>query len=146
MRADDRADLIGFRRAPQNAGISIERRPQVSFRHEAVADHSRGAPCVPGVEGTASAAKKPFSRVEQDICLRGYPLNAIRSSLGAFLAAALRPQTPLAKAIVAVLVVKLIAIAGIGAFMLASRGQAPVGAEAMARLLGPAISQQEGER
>jgi hypothetical protein len=73
-------------------------------------------------------------------------MNAILSSLGDFLAAAVRPQTPLAKAIVAVLVVKVIAIAGIGAFMLAGRGQAPVGAEAIARLLGPTISQQEGER
>jgi hypothetical protein len=73
-------------------------------------------------------------------------LKAILSSLGAFLAAALRPQTPLAKAIVAVLVIKLIAVAGIGAFMLAGGGQAPVGAEAMARLLGPSISQQEGGR
>jgi hypothetical protein len=73
-------------------------------------------------------------------------LNAILSSLGAFLAAALRPQTPLAKAIVAVLVIKLTAIAGIGAFMLAGRGQTPVGAEAMARLIGPSVSPQEGER
>jgi len=72
-------------------------------------------------------------------------LNAILSSFGAFLAAALRPQTPLAKAIVAVLVIKLIAVAGIGAFMLAGRGQAPVGAEAMARLLGPSVSPQERE-
>jgi hypothetical protein len=71
-------------------------------------------------------------------------LNAILSSLGAFLAAALRPQTPLAKAIVAVLVIKLIAITGFGAFMLAGHGQATVSAEAMARLLGPSISQQEG--
>jgi hypothetical protein len=73
-------------------------------------------------------------------------LNAILSSLGDVLAAALRPQTPLAKAIVAVLIVKLIAIAGIAAFMLAGGGQVPVGAEAMARLLGPAISQREGAR
>jgi hypothetical protein len=73
-------------------------------------------------------------------------MNAILSSLGDFLAAAVRPQTPLAKAIVAVLVVKVIAIAGIEAFMLAGRGQAPVGAEAIARLLGPTISRQEGER
>ncbi len=68
----------------------------------------------------------------------------IPSSLGAFLAAALRPQTPLAKTIVAVLVIKLIAITGIGAFMLTGRGQAPVGADAMARLLGPPISKQKG--
>ena len=69
-------------------------------------------------------------------------MNAILSSLGDFLAAALRPQTPLARAIVAVLVVKLIVIAGIGAFMHAGGGQAAVGAEAMARLLGPSVSQQ----
>ena len=73
-------------------------------------------------------------------------MNAILSSLGAFLAAAVWPQTPLAKAIVAVLVIKLIAIAGIGAFMHAGRGQAPVGADAMARLLGPSVSPLEGGR
>lgn len=73
-------------------------------------------------------------------------MNAILSSLGAFLGAALRPQTPLAKAIVTVLAIKLIAVAGIGAFMLAGRGQAPVAADAMARLLGPSVSPLEGER
>jgi hypothetical protein len=71
-------------------------------------------------------------------------LNAILSSLGDFLAAAVRPPTPLAKAIVAVLAVKLIAIAGIGAFMLAGRAPAPVGAAAMARLIGPSVAPQEG--
>jgi len=73
-------------------------------------------------------------------------LNAVLSSLGAFFSAVLRPQTLLAKAIVAVLVLKLIAVAGIGSFMLAGRGEPPVGADAMARLLGPSVSPQEGER
>jgi hypothetical protein len=71
------------------------------------------------------------------------PLNAVWSSLGACLAALVRPRTPLVCAIRTVLVIKLIAIAGIGAFMLAGRGQAPVGADLMAHLLGPVISQQE---
>jgi hypothetical protein len=73
-------------------------------------------------------------------------LNAILSSLGDFVAAAVRPQTPLARAIVTVLVIKLIAIAGIGTFMLAGRGQAPLGAEAIARLLGPSVSPAQGGR
>ena len=75
--------------------------------------------------------------------MRGYPLNAVLASLGAFLAAAVRPQTPLAKALVAVFLIKLIAIACIGTFMLAGRAEAPVGAELTARLLGPSIPQQE---
>lgn len=73
-------------------------------------------------------------------------MNAILSSLGAFLAAGLRPQTPLAKALAAVILIKLIAIACIGAFMLAGRGPAPVGAESMARAFGLSISQQEAGR
>jgi hypothetical protein len=73
-------------------------------------------------------------------------LNAVLSSLGAFLAALIRPQTPLAKAIAAVLAIKLIAIAAMGAFTLASRGQPRVDAEAMARLLGPSVAQREGGR
>ena len=73
-------------------------------------------------------------------------MNAVWSSLGAFLAALVRPRTPLVRAIRMVLFIKLIAIAGMGAFMLAGRGQAPAGAELTARLLGPAISQQEAGR
>jgi hypothetical protein len=70
----------------------------------------------------------------------GIPLNAILSSLGAFLVATVRPKTPLARAIVAVLVIKLIAIAGIGTFMFAGRGQDAVDAGAIARLFGPSVS------
>ena len=53
-------------------------------------------------------------------------MNAILSSLAAFLAAAVRPRTPLAQAIRLVLVIKLIAIGGIGVFMHAISGPAGV--------------------
>jgi hypothetical protein len=67
-------------------------------------------------------------------------LNAVLAAFAAFLAAAVRPQTPLAKAIMAVLLVKLIALTGIGVFMLASRAPAPVGSAGMERLFGPTVS------
>jgi hypothetical protein len=63
-------------------------------------------------------------------------LRAILSSLGAFLAAALRPRTPLAKAIVFILVIKLIGLAGIKLFMFPDSAQPVVDAHAMARVIG----------
>jgi hypothetical protein len=64
-------------------------------------------------------------------------LNAILSTLGAFLTAGVRPPTPLAKAIMVVLVIKLVAIAGIGVF-LGSDGRRPVvDPIAVSRLIGP---------
>ncbi len=56
--------------------------------------------------------------------------------MGAFVAAGLRPRTPLAKAIVFVLVIKLIGIAGIKALGFPDSGQPRVDAGAMARVLG----------
>jgi len=50
-------------------------------------------------------------------------LNAVLSSLAAYLAAGVRPPTPLAKAIVLVLVVKLMAIVGAGVFLVSSSGR-----------------------
>ena len=73
-------------------------------------------------------------------------MNAVLATLGAFLAALVRPRTPLVRAIRMVLFIKLIAIAGIGVFMFAGRGQVPVGADLTTRLLGPVISQQEAGR
>jgi hypothetical protein len=63
------------------------------------------------------------------------PLRAILSSLGAFAAAGLRPRTPLAKAIVLVLVVKLIGITAVRIYM-ATDSAAAVDANAMARMIG----------
>ncbi len=54
----------------------------------------------------------------------------------AFLAAGLWPRTPLAKAIVFVLVIKLIGIAGIKAFGFPDSGQPRVDARVMAHVLG----------
>lgn len=71
---------------------------------------------------------------------KGHPVRAILSSLIAFLAAGARPSTPLAKAIVLVLVIKLIAISGIKAFMFPESTQPVVDATAMARVIGPSAS------
>jgi hypothetical protein len=61
-------------------------------------------------------------------------MNAVLSSLGAFLAALVRPRTPLVRAIRLVLVIKLIAIIGIGIVMVPRHG---VDATAMFRLMAP---------
>jgi hypothetical protein len=63
-------------------------------------------------------------------------LRAIVSSFAAFLAAGLRPRTPLAKAIVLVLVIKLIGLAGMKVFMFPDGAQPVVDANAMARVVG----------
>lgn len=64
-------------------------------------------------------------------------MRAIFSSLAAFFAAGLLPRTPLAKGIVLVLVIKLIAITGMRIYMAADgAGPAAVDANAMARALG----------
>ncbi len=63
-------------------------------------------------------------------------MRAIFSSLTAFLAAGLRPRTPLARAIVFVLVIKLIGLASIKLFMFPEAAQPVVDANAMARVIG----------
>ena len=67
-------------------------------------------------------------------------LHAIGTSLAAFAAAAIRPRTPLAKAIVLILVIKLIGIAGIKIVMFPDSAQPAVNAAAMARAIGPATT------
>ena len=69
-------------------------------------------------------------------------MRAIGSSLAAFLASGLRPRPPLAKAIVLVLIIKLIGIAGIKVFMFPDSAQPVIDANAMARVVGvPATAQ-----
>jgi len=58
------------------------------------------------------------------------------SSLAAFLAAGLRPRSPLAKAIVLVLALKLIGIAGMKVFMFPDSAQPAVDANTMVRVVG----------
>jgi hypothetical protein len=67
----------------------------------------------------------------------GHPLSAVLSSLIAFIAAAWRPPTPLARAIVIVLAFKLIGIAGIKVFMFPDSAQPNADAATMARVIGP---------
>jgi hypothetical protein len=66
-------------------------------------------------------------------------MNALLSSLAAFLAAGARPPTPLAKAIVLVLAVKLMAIAAIGAFLSSSTERMVVDSITVSRLIGPSL-------
>jgi hypothetical protein len=76
----------------------------------------------------------------ESVFLRGPTLNAVLSSLAAYLDAGVRPPTPLAKAIVLVLVVKLMAIAGAGVFLFSSSGRLVVDSNAVTRLIGPSVS------
>lgn len=64
-------------------------------------------------------------------------MRAIFSSLALFVSAGIRPRTALAKAIVLVLVLKLIGIAGIKLFMFSDNAQPVADAAAVARLVGP---------
>jgi hypothetical protein len=64
-------------------------------------------------------------------------LSAVLSSLRAFIAAVIRPRTPLAKAIMLVMVVKLAGIIAIRAVVLADSAAPLVDATTMARMIGP---------
>jgi hypothetical protein len=63
-------------------------------------------------------------------------LRAIFASLAAFISAGIRPRTPLARAIVFVLILKLIGIAGIKTFMFPDSARPVVDGAAMARAIG----------
>jgi hypothetical protein len=67
-------------------------------------------------------------------------LGAIFSSLAAFAAAAVRPPTPLARAIVVVLIVKLFAIISLKFFMFPDDARPVSDANAVARIVGPTTS------
>jgi hypothetical protein len=69
----------------------------------------------------------------------GLSMNAVLSSLADFLAASARPPTPLAKALVLVLVVKLAAIAAIGVFLFSSSGRVVVDSTRISRLIGLSV-------
>ena len=63
-------------------------------------------------------------------------MRAVLSSLGAFAAAGLWPRTPLAKAIVAVLVIKLVGITAARVFMFADNARPAADAAAIERIIG----------
>jgi hypothetical protein len=63
-------------------------------------------------------------------------LRAIFASLTAFVCAGVRPRTPLARAIVFILILKLIGIAGIKIFMFPDGAQPVVDGTAVARAIG----------
>jgi hypothetical protein len=64
-------------------------------------------------------------------------LRAILLSLGSFIAAGVRPQTRLAKAIVLILVIKLIGIVAIKSFLFPDSAKPVTDAAAIARVIGP---------
>ena len=63
-------------------------------------------------------------------------MRAIFASLGAFISAGIRPRTPLARAIVFILILKLIGIAGIKIFMFPDGAQPVVDGTAVAQAIG----------
>jgi hypothetical protein len=63
-------------------------------------------------------------------------LRGIISSLAAFFAAGMRPRTALAKAIVAIVVIKLVGITAARVFLFADSARPAVDAAAMARVIG----------
>ena len=73
-------------------------------------------------------------------------MNAVISSLAAFLAAGVRPPTPLAKAIMLVLAFKLLAIAAASIFLFSINERPTVDPGAVSRLIGPSPSLNEGGR
>jgi len=74
-------------------------------------------------------------------------MSAVMSSLAAFFAAGARPPTPLAKAIMLVLTLKLLAIAGASIFLFSINKQPAIDPGAVSRLIGPStLSLDEGRR
>jgi hypothetical protein len=90
--------------------------------------------------GWSTTRQRGMNRRESVFLARGPTLNAVLSSLAAYLAAGVRPPTPMAKAIVLVLVVKLIAIACAGIFLFSSDERLVVDPNAVSRLIGPSVS------
>lgn len=66
-----------------------------------------------------------------------HALTALLASLADFIACGLRPRTPLARAIVLVLAVKLVAIIAIKVLLFPDAAQPLVDAGAIAHLIGP---------
>jgi hypothetical protein len=76
------------------------------------------------------------SNDSQRALTEGNPLRPILSSLTAFLTAGARPRTPLAKAIVLILIIKLVGIVGMRAFMFSDSSRPVANAATVARVLG----------
>ena len=70
-------------------------------------------------------------------------MNAIVSSLGDFIRAGLRPRTPLARAIVALLAFKLVIIVVLKVFVFSGDAQPRIDDKAVARLIGPVAQQSQ---
>ena len=68
-------------------------------------------------------------------------MRAVLLSLASFIAAGVRPQTPLAKAIVVILAVKLIGILAIKGFLFPDSAKPVADAAAIARVISPNFSE-----
>ena len=79
---------------------------------------------------------QPKYNVSQRALTEGKPLRPILSSLTDFLSAGARPRTPLAKAIVLVLIIKLVGIVGMRVFLFPDSSKPVVDATAVARIVG----------
>ena len=66
------------------------------------------------------------------------PSHPVLSSIGDFLRSGIRPRTPLARAIVFVLALKLAFVASMQIFLLCSAAQPDVNPQTIQRVLGPA--------
>ena len=74
-------------------------------------------------------------------------MRAVLASLGAFASAAVKPRTPLARAIVAVLAIKLVAIIAIKLLLFPGAAQPVVNEAVMTRVLGAStpVAQEPGQ-
>jgi hypothetical protein len=69
-------------------------------------------------------------------------LSAIFSSLAAFVAAGVRPQTALARAIVLVLILKLVGLVAIKLVMFPDSARPAIDPAVVERVFGPSVSQR----
>ncbi len=65
------------------------------------------------------------------------PAHPILSSIGDFVLSGLRPKTPLARAIVFVIALKLVFVVSMQVYLLCSAAQPDVSARTIQRVLGP---------
>lgn len=70
-------------------------------------------------------------------------MRAVLASLGAFAAAGLRPRTPLAKAIMLILLIKLIGVTAMRVYLTAENVEPAVDAATMARVIGIAVPRSQ---
>lgn len=142
-------------RGPRSGRVSSERSPQSSaqrFLSEAcsfpISLNSRRPPRAARLHGNGSVrpsrSRPAVASPARLVSARTFvtmttdpPTHPVLSSIGDFVLAGLRPRTPLARAIVFVLVLKLVLVASMQVFLLCSSAQPDVSALTIQRVLGP---------